>query len=398
MQFPKLRSEIKVTEFYDSGEKFVELSDELAISPQNLALPYYFYDILIKNQAEISFEESRSIILSEKSNNSDILVNLLTILSNLHYFESPVINIYRDIILSYLANDFREPVCAGTSYPNESKELKKYLDDLLSRADIKTDKPFKKIIAPHIDYQIGKNAHRIYANTFSNLDTDFDLAILFGTAHYKSSSDFMLTKKHFNSPLGQIKTDLEFIKLLQNELNDEIVFDDLAHRNEHSLELHLIILQHIMKSKDFKILPILNGSFHSYFYNSLEPSNTKEFENFLRALNKAIKISEKKVIYLSSGDLSHIGQKFGDEKDAKNMLASIEKDDLNLIDNLICKSSNKFYKNIAKNHNKNRVCGLSPFYSLIETGQLNNATFCGYHKWYEYETKSAVSFCGIGYT
>lgn len=399
MKLPAIRSDIEVQEFYESSLKFAALSDKLGIALQPIALPFNIYNFLKNYCGRIELSEAENLFSYEIGNNypQGFLSNLVMLLENNGYLDSPRIRIYKESIKQYLASDTRPAICAGTSFPNEIGELKKYLNNILSTSDSQSSKKYTKLMAPHIDFKIGQNAHKIYANAFEKLDTDFDLAILLGTAHYKSSDDFMLTKKDFETPLGTVETDREFIDLLEKSFDDNLTFDDLAHRPEHSLELHLILLKYIMANKDFKILPILTGSYHKYFENGKEPIENNRFNKFLDKLNETIFKSEKKVIFLSSGDLSHIGRKFEDKFDAKEQIDQIEIEDNQIICDLINGNSSNFYKRLSSTGNHRNVCGLSPFYSLMKLTDLSEASFAGYHKWYEYDTKSAVTFCGINF-
>jgi AmmeMemoRadiSam system protein B len=397
MQFPRFRDDLIIDEFHEGNSKFVAISDEIGIIQEPIALPLNIFDF-INNSSEITFDEAKVNFKNEISENypDDFLSNIIKNLEQLGFLDTPQIRIYQDSIKDYLRSDVRPASCSGFSYPEDRAKLKDYLNDILSSSENDSRK-FDKLMAPHIDFKIGSNAHKIYAKTFSRLETDFDLAILIGTAHYKSSDDFMFTKKHFETPLGVVETDLNFISEIESISVSGITYDDLAHRMEHSLELHLILLQYLMQNKEFKILPILTGSFHHYLQNDFNPEDNPRFQNVIDSIQKTISQSEKKVIILGSGDLSHIGRKFGHKYDAKEKLDVTKEFDEDVISSLVKMDSNSFYNIIKKNKNDTNICGLSPFYSMMKISPLIEADFAGYHQWNEYDTQSAVSFCGINF-
>jgi len=64
----------------------------------------------------------------------------------------------------------------------------------------------------------------------------------------------------FETPLGIIKSDGEAVDRLKRSGQGIVALNDFIHRSEHSVEFQLIFLQHVMKTKDFTIIPILYGS------------------------------------------------------------------------------------------------------------------------------------------
>ena len=119
-------------------------------------------------------------------------------------------------------------------------------------------------------------------------------------------------------------------------MKEDLTIDEEAHRYEHSTEYPAVILQYLFKGQT-KILPILVGSFYDCMVNKTLPSEQEKINKFIRTLQKVLKNSNKKVVYLASVDFSHIGMKFGNEFDALEKLEECKKEDLEsirLIENL----------------------------------------------------------------
>ncbi len=72
----------------------------------------------------------------------------------------------------------------------------------------------KAIVAPHIDFHRGGPA---YAWAYKSLaeSAGADLYILLGTSHCSGRSPYILTLKDFETPLGLVETDREFVQKLQ---------------------------------------------------------------------------------------------------------------------------------------------------------------------------------------
>ena len=301
---------------------------------------------------------------------------------------------------SYMFSPMRKPVCAGSSY-SESPDLLSIEMKEIIEANFNANKnypPAKALIVPHIDFRIGPEAHLAYSAAYNSiLNSDADLFVIFGTAHYGNSSYFMLTEKDFLTPFGKIETDKEIINTLKNKLGDKIVFDELTHRTEHSIELQTILLHYIFRNRNFKILPILVGSFHQFIYENRLPSTSKIFNDFTDSLKQAISESNRKVIYIASADFAHIGRKFGDSFDAEIALEILKDEDIELIDSLVNVNEDNFFQKITNSNDKRRICGLSPIYTMLKTADFKYSKLLEYQQWNEIETKSAVSFATIAY-
>ncbi|MGM0407792.1 MAG: AmmeMemoRadiSam system protein B, partial [Bacteroidota bacterium] len=153
----------------------------------------------------------------------------------------------------------REPVVAGSFYPDKPESLKMMLESLFARSEtVKTYDDILAIISPHAGYPY---SGKVAASAFNQIDPDkaydniFILAsshkIMFNGASIYNTGDYI-------TPLGKVKVNHE----LANELIDEhkiFVYHPDAHKAEHSLEVQLPFLQYKM-NKDFKIVPIVTGT------------------------------------------------------------------------------------------------------------------------------------------
>jgi len=203
----------------------------------------------------------------------------------------------------------------------------------------------------------------------------------------------MFTKKDFETPLGKLETDQEL--LVEIEKNTNITYDDIAHYKEHSIEFHILFLQHLLNNKNVKILPILTGSPSNYIGVKTTPDSNEEYNKTITAIKDAIATTGRKVLILSSGDLSHVGRKFGDEFPAATEQIRIKGEDQLLIEKLSSTDKNAFFTEIAEMADKNRICGSAPFYSALSLTEADSVTTAGYNQWHEEETESMVSFAGF---
>lgn len=155
----------------------------------------------------------------------------------------------------------RPPAVAGTFYPAEPETLKVQVDDYLleaaaSQTGTLSATPPKAIIAPHAGYVYsGPIAATVYAR-LRPWHKAIKRVVLIGPSHRvpfeglaTSSADF------FATPLGKIPLDRAAIaKILSLPQVSEL---DEAHRQEHSLEVHLPFLQVVLD--DFTLVPLVCG-------------------------------------------------------------------------------------------------------------------------------------------
>lgn len=391
----KLRDDLDIDLITEFENKFIYISDPLLIA-EPIALPFSYYPLIQtlmgggKTPEEIAKDGTAKLLnLSD-----DKLFTLLDNLVTLNMIDTPSTRIAVENMQSYKSGNIRNSYCQSFSYPENPAKLEAFLDKILDKGKSLTDKPIKAILAPHIDLRL-EESWEVYGNSFQALKNveEVDTVILLGTGHYRSTADFMFSKKDFQTPLGTAKVDHEL--LAEIEKNTEVVYDDIAHYKEHSLEFHLLFLQRILADKNFKILPILTGSPSNYFNENTTPDSNEKYNGTIEAIRNAITTSGKKVLILSSGDFSHVGRKFGDDFPAATEQIRVKHQDESLIEKLTNGDKNAFFAEITAAEDKNKICGTAPFYAALSLVDSNEVIAAGYNQWHEDETDSMVSFAGF---
>ncbi len=149
------------------------------------------------------------------------------------------------------------------------------------------------VLSPHIDLRRGGPA---FAWAYQRLvdESDADLFVIFGTAHSPMRYLFSALRKHFDTPLGTVETDLAFVNRLSANLKKlpggadvDLFASDLAHRYEHSIEFQVLFLQYLLGGRrPFKIVPILTGSFHSFIAEGRQPRTDAAVSAFSEAMRQ----------------------------------------------------------------------------------------------------------------
>jgi hypothetical protein len=397
---PKLRRDLSLEQIIHDGRNLIILTDMLGLAECPIAISTEFF-LFLQNIPENSTHSDIMIMLGvDDINFIQHILNEIENLDKLLFLDSDRYKIKRkEFEDEFLSNPVREPICVNGSYPANPDEFNSYFKDFFETVDTNTiENRAKAIIIPHIDFRLGKLSHEVYASGYHALiDSDADLFVIFGTSHYSSNDIFMLSEKHFNTPIGLVENDLDLINILKESIPETFTIDEFAHKPEHSVELQTILLKYYFKDKNFKILPVLVGSFFEFIQQKKSPNNFDRFRSFLDGLNQTIEKLGRKAVYIASVDFSHIGRKFGDDYDAETKLEEVFKEDSILIDFLEKSDSESFFNKITIDCDKWKICGTSPIYSLLNLKKFSKGKLLKYNQWNETETKSAVTFASFAY-
>ncbi|HRZ77685.1 MAG TPA: AmmeMemoRadiSam system protein B, partial [Bacteroidales bacterium] len=141
----------------------------------------------------------------------------------------------------------------------EARALQLSLDNHFTRANDHELHHLRALIVPHAGYvysgDVAAEAYRQIAPE-ARYDTIIILAASHRCAFAGASIDL---SKTYQTPLGTVSVNLELARRLLSEHPEVFIFQDEAHKTEHSLEVQLPFLQHRLLHP-FRMLPIVIGS------------------------------------------------------------------------------------------------------------------------------------------
>jgi len=236
----------------------------------------------------------------------------------------------------------REPVVAGSFYPEDTKELRQMIKNFLDKLEPKRRKCIGAV-APHAGYiYCGK----IAASVYNDISTGFETAIILGPNHSGLGVGVATSLETWKTPLGNLETDEEFIKEI---IKDSVIMEDpKSHWREHSIEVQLPWLQY--RFKEFKIVPIVINPI--YF----DVKTCREVGERIAEIAKELR---RKVLIIASSDFTHYGSMYGYEPfkgSVSEVLKKIKEMDLGVI---------------------NLINSLKPS-EVIKACDENSLTICGY--------------------
>ena len=150
----------------------------------------------------------------------------------------------------------RQPAVAGLFYPADANELHEMVHEMLRKAHKLPVQNVKALIAPHAGYiYSGAIAANAYVQLFPRRD-EIERVVLLGPSHRTPFQGLACSSaNYFHTPLGDVLLDKDAIEQICSLPQVQML--DQAHREEHSLEVHLPFLQEVLNK--FILVPLVVG-------------------------------------------------------------------------------------------------------------------------------------------
>ncbi len=183
--------------------------------------------------------------------------------------------------------DARPSPLAGTWYPGRVETLNAMMDEFLQAA--KPEPPAGKLLgllAPHAGYRY---SGPIAAHAFGLVrDMAFDTVVVIGPMHHPIEGD-VLTSAHsaYETPLGTVPVNRDIL----GEIERSIPMTALRYDPEHSVEIELPFLQHVLQP-GFSLVPLM-----------LRNQSQEQTDALSETL--ATVLRGQNVLLVASSDLSH---------------------------------------------------------------------------------------------
>ncbi len=398
-RIPELRREIQIIPLRDNGRSLLYFHDSMGYMPSNFALDASIEPLLNFISGSYSVEQITKL-LNHKLNPNALLGFAQLLDENLAINSANFMYQQGEINKNFENNNVRKPALAGQLYPERAEEFNLFFKDIFKNSEgiVTGKKRHRALYAPHIDLSVGLSQYKEAFTTIRNLKPK--RVIVLGTAHYAGyfgdfyeNTPFIGSNKIFELPGCKLNPDNEVLKhLLLSAEQNGFTINDRAHRMEHSIELHLLLARHFWQH-DFKIVPILVGGFDELFYMPGGELGSK-INHFTTELRKWI---DDDTFLLISGDLSHVGRKFGDDKPAASMREWVSELDSKFMQYAAQGDVNQLLALITEKYDQTRICGFPPLYLFLNLLQNPKGKIINYHWWDESEQESAVSFGSILY-
>ncbi len=236
------------------------------------------------------------------------------------------------------------------------------------------------LVAPHLDFTRGQQCYTDIYGLLAESEPPRRVVIL-GTNHFGQSTSVVATRKDFETPLGITRTDLGFLEELQARCRCDLTRNELDHKREHSVELQVLMLQHVLGAGEFEIVPVLCP-------DPCGPTGTLPYDGrgvdlrvFAEQLGDMVRTADRDTIVIAGADLSHVGTRFGDDRELDEAFLSEIRDlDNGILDALMSGDPSSFVGCLTGQGNGTRICSAGCLYALAKALPWARPELMRYHQ------------------
>ncbi len=226
---------------------------------------------------------------------------------------------------------------AGTWYPADAAALRKQIEGFFQKATVQPMNNVAALILPHAGYQYsGQTA----AMGLKSIQKKYKRIVVIGPSHRVPMEEVLSVPRvtHYETPLGQVPLDVEFIDaLLKYSLFQNV---PQVHEYEHSVQIQVPLLQY--GQAGFKLVPIVAGNCSQAAIG--------------RAAEILSSLVDDETLVIASSDFVHYGPNYGYVPFKQDVPEQIKKLDMGA------------YEHIAK----------LDAAGFLDYRQRTGATICGY--------------------
>lgn len=180
---------------------------------------------------------------------------------------------------------------AGTWYAADPAALRAEIAGYFEQAQADARDDIIGLILPHAGYQY---SGRTAAHAIKSLGRSYSRVVVIGPTHHLPMEDMLSVARatHYQSPLGEVPFDVEFIR----QLLKYPIFQDVpaAHEDEHSAQIEVPLLQYKLGS--FKLVLIVAGQC--------------SYETVAQAGRILAGLIDKDTLIVASSDFTHYGPQY----------------------------------------------------------------------------------------
>jgi AmmeMemoRadiSam system protein B len=400
---PKLRP-LSAQRFDHDGLSYALIRDPSGVLSSPVLVPLdAFVQVCRHFDGRLSLADIQSRVLGETGQRLDasVLERLVAQLDESMVLDGPTFASFRE---AFGRSTSRPAAFAGRSYAADPAVLRGQLSQYFlgpggAGAGV-PQAPFhggnvRAIVSPHIDFNRGGP---VYTWAYRELAAapEADTFVILGVAHQYCRRRFVLTSKDFETPLGTVATDRDYVGRVAQVAGEGYFDDELVQRTEHSIEFQVVFLRYLLGQHPFSIVPILVGSFHDLMERGIDPIEDPEVRNFVEALRAAERASGKHVIYIGGIDLCHVGPEFGDPApvDAK-LQGQVGRFDTDMLDRAAAVDPAGWFRTAAEVSDRYRVCGLAATYTMLHAIGPTTGRLLKYHQALDDRRTCCVSFASM---
>lgn len=331
----------------------------------------------------------------------DRLEHMLEQLDAAHYLDSPAFAAYyQSLVEEYRAAPARVSAEAA-SFGADGDGLAPLIAGMLAGTSTTFTSPDRRhlvgLIAPHLDYPRGAPC---YADAYATLTLGrpAERFVIFGTNHFGQAGGPVATRKDFQTPLGTTRVDRTFLEVLSNRCGADLCEHELDHQREHSIELQLLILQHMFGPDSFEIVPILCQDPCGPTGTASRDGKGVDLKVLAETIGELVREDDTPTVIIAGADLSHVGHRFGDERELDaDFLGAIERKDRQKLEPVLAGRPEAFTKYLIESENDTRICSVGCIYALMTALPNARPELLRYHQAADPQSGTGVTCSAIAF-
>jgi AmmeMemoRadiSam system protein B len=406
-QRPRLRP-VEALPVDHEGRRMVMIHDPAGLADGSLTIAEPALFILSLFDGDHTLADIQSAFAQQFGQKvlAEQLEDLVRQLDDAHYLEGPNFDQYRaGIVNAYKAAPARQTQPdAGLGV--ELHQIPTAVHEILNAAhtDGAPNGKLVGLVAPHLDLYRGASC---YARAYGLLQRANPAArfIILGTNHFGTSSAVVATRKDFETPLGVAAADRDFIDRLSRRCGHDLCENEYDHQREHSIEIQVLFLQTALYGRPLRIVPVLCP-------DPCGPTGTAPYDgkgvdlaDFAAALADELRDDATPTCIIAGADLSHIGRRFGDDRDlAEPFLTQVADHDRAALKHVEAADPEGFRRTLADAGNPTRVCSVGSIFTLLTAlnrlhgpGRLDVRTL-RYHQAVDNDAHTGVTCAAVAFT
>ena len=405
-EYPRLRP-LEIAALRDGDRDLLIVSDPLGVMPAPVALRVEALEMLRVLDGSLSLNDlAAEVVRASKDLRAGTSVKeFIAQLDRMLMLDSPrFAEAYRALRDGYHRLEVRQAVLGGHSYPEDPTALAAFIDGHFAEAEglrvsagqprAPADARPRALLAPHLD---PRRAGVAMARAYLELGVEQPgpvRIVVYGTGHTLMNEPVALTRKRFETPFGSLACDTAFVDALAARLGEAAWRDELAHRDEHSIEFQAIYLKRRLGARPVTLVPILCGGFHALMDAGRGAREDATYETLIAAVRDAERSLGGATVHVAGVDLSHVGRRFGDAALDDRTLAEVEAKDRGALEAAARGDADGWYGAIAAHEDSTRVCGWGATYAVLRCAEPGAGRLLHYEQSRE-ENGSAVSLAAM---
>ncbi len=391
---PRLRASVDLMTVQQDDEQLVVLYDAAGLTPATITLTPGALFLVTQMTGENSLEDIVRNFHSQFQQQLPCgqLIGMLHQLDRAGMLDSPLFAArYEQIVEAFRSSPVRP--CLTRDDEEAVATMREQIRGILSDGESTPNgQSLRGLIAPHLDYARGGPCYSAAYAQFRG-QPPFDRYVILGTNHFGRSATAVWTAKDFETPLGVAQTDREFIARLQQRCGMDLAAHELDHLREHSIELQVTLLQAMANSHPFSIVPILCPEVCGP--TGVKPADGVGIglDDLADALADTIRQDAgKRTCLIAGADLSHIGRRFGDDRDLDaTFLQDVEAEDKAMLARIEAGDPEEVVKGLVAHSNLYRVCSAGAIYVLLRVLRGAKVRVLKYHQAINPEIETGVT-------